>query len=664
MSQVNIASTEYDFTTTSVWTIHVPVLPSDRTGLFDRPSTVTVTSPFTSTYVTTRIGVSSTDSASEISAVPSSTGVPSGTLDFTESTTDTISSCKSGSGASIVAGAAVGCLLGGLLLGLLAFLLLTKFRQRQVSKASKSTKFGSVDDKDVMQGKETEQLIWQETVVHSDSYYVSEFKSLRDKVHSLARSLHGRFKKEIYSDLVPVCKDILPEDITSSALVDKGPEYYTVVVTALLAGALSTLIFEPFHPKIALEQGRVFEQVYRNIELTHGCDAASTWRRQTLPALLQGTQDADASATLLSKVSRIREAGLHFFVPVDIEMFHEEFDDIFENAARLKAETVAEARTFRYDFVKGGGPFDRKHQMDRRFRGSEHMEGHSSFVMHDLDSVFLYQFPLVTVVTNQGVKVLLRAESNMLLFIILFLGLFFHLITILDLVFIQRRPKDVLDHSKWSDKAFSRLWNVIGDKIAEDETDDIKKLTSEVSGVVLDLGPGTGLMLRHLNALQCARVIGIEPNADFHQELLANAKRAGLMDKYTLIPTGVENLAALQEAGVGEGSVDCIITIKVLCTVPQQRAMIAHLYRFLKPGGLWLLYEHVESRDIFARKLQCALDHTWSKLLGGCHITRNTVKELGQTGAWESFVVENAQGMTGYEALAFVKGRLIKAQGT
>ncbi|ODQ50459.1 hypothetical protein SAICODRAFT_173525 [Saitoella complicata NRRL Y-17804] len=372
-------------------------------------------------------------------------------------------SCKNGSDASMVAGAAVGCLFGGLLLGLLAFFLLTKYRRRRVSNASQSTKFGPVDDKDVMyevvpisphnavgrsvsdsslgadtdktaavinsnatkfaalaspavlcKVKEPEQFIWQEIVVHSDSYYVSEFKSLRDKVHSLARSLHGRFKRESVSDLVPVCKDILPEDITSSSLVDKGPEYYTVVVTALLAGALSTLVFEPFHPEIVLEQGRVFEQVYRNIELTHGCDAASTWRRQTLPALLQGTQDADVSATLLSKVSRIREAVLHFFVPVNTGTFHEEFDDIFEHAARLKVETLAEARTFRYDFVKGGGPFDREHQMDRRFRGSEHMECHSSVVMHDVDMVFLYQFPLVTVVTDQGVKVLLRAEVCLL----------------------------------------------------------------------------------------------------------------------------------------------------------------------------------------------------------------------------------------------------------
>ena len=124
-------------------------------------------------------------------------------------------------------------------------------------------------------------------------------------------------------------------------------------------------------------------------------------------------------------------------------------------------------------------------------------------------------------------------------------------------------------------------------------------LLQKARGICLDIGPGTGewldLYARAQNPL-ISKIYGIEPNHELHAQLKASARWAGLAGIYEIVGCGVEELSTRLE--LVHASVDTIITVQCLCSVPMPRKVISELYLLLKPGGQWLAYEHVRTRYI------------------------------------------------------------------
>jgi SAM-dependent methyltransferase len=116
-----------------------------------------------------------------------------------------------------------------------------------------------------------------------------------------------------------------------------------------------------------------------------------------------------------------------------------------------------------------------------------------------------------------------------------------------------------------------------------------------VSGTVLEVGPGSGMWTSlftpaHLPAIR--KVYGIEPNTGVHPLLAAQVAAADLEETYEIVPVGIEDLAT--SGRVARESVDCIVTVMCLCSIPEPRRNMAQLYGYLKPGGRWYVYEHVK----------------------------------------------------------------------
>ena len=101
------------------------------------------------------------------------------------------------------------------------------------------------------------------------------------------------------------------------------------------------------------------------------------------------------------------------------------------------------------------------------------------------------------------------------------------------------------------------------------------------------------------------RIYGVEPNADLHDALRSNVKKHRLSDVYTIVPCGVEDLEKLREYGIEAGSMDTVMSVQVLCSVPKPEALAKDLYRLLKPGGQMIVYEHVKSEDYVSHLVQC-----------------------------------------------------------
>lgn len=113
-------------------------------------------------------------------------------------------------------------------------------------------------------------------------------------------------------------------------------------------------------------------------------------------------------------------------------------------------------------------------------------------------------------------------------------------------------------------------------------------------GTVLEVGPGTGnwVSLFANTHLPITKIYGVEPNSDIHDELRQKVLAAGLgNDMYEIVPLGIEDLAS--SGRVAQESVDCIVSIMCLCSIPEPEKNIRELFGYLKPGGRWFVYEHV-----------------------------------------------------------------------
>lgn len=65
-------------------------------------------------------------------------------------------------------------------------------------------------------------------------------------------------------------------------------------------------------------------------------------------------------------------------------------------------------------------------------------------------------------------------------------------------------------------------------------------------------------------------------------------------DIYEIVGCGAEELQT--KGGMQKNSIDTIITVHCLCSIPTPETIIKELFPLLKPGGQWLVYEHVKTK--------------------------------------------------------------------
>lgn len=184
--------------------------------------------------------------------------------------------------------------------------------------------------------------------------------------------------------------------------------------------------------------------------------------------------------------------------------------------------------------------------------------------------------------------------------------------TILSLL-RQSAFSTLLSPSAFGDVWFGNFWAFIGPQVkANGEKRVIPLLQGRVShglvgdevvnppvsGVVLEVGAGSGMwadvFAQFTPSLE--RVYGIEPNLTSAAALRRRVKDVGLEGTYEVVPVGIEALndPSAWAGRIEPGSVDCIVTILCLCSIPEPEKNIRLLYECLKKGGRWYAYEHVQ----------------------------------------------------------------------
>jgi ubiquinone/menaquinone biosynthesis C-methylase UbiE len=149
-------------------------------------------------------------------------------------------------------------------------------------------------------------------------------------------------------------------------------------------------------------------------------------------------------------------------------------------------------------------------------------------------------------------------------------------------------------------------------------------LFSDLSGTVLEIGPGAGANLRDLAGTKI-RWIGVEPNPYMRHYLTNEASRLQ-MEIHLCSGTA-------EELPLETSAVDFAISTLVLCSVVDQRSALREILRVLRPGGKLLFIEHVAAPlGTLLRYVQTAVKPVWCRMGDGCTPDRHTRAALENAG--------------------------------
>ena len=151
-----------------------------------------------------------------------------------------------------------------------------------------------------------------------------------------------------------------------------------------------------------------------------------------------------------------------------------------------------------------------------------------------------------------------------------------------------------------------------------------RRALAGLRGRVLEVGSGDGRSFEHYPT-SVAQLVAVEPDPTARTVAAGRARAAA-------VPINVVEGTA-EALPAEDGSVDAVVSMGVLCTVPDPAAALAEIRRVLGPTGELRFWEHVRSRRLSFRLLQRSLDALfWTRALGGCRTTRDTEAAIAASG--------------------------------
>ncbi|KAI9900835.1 hypothetical protein N3K66_005097 [Trichothecium roseum] len=262
----------------------------------------------------------------------------------------------------------------------------------------------------------------------------------------------------------------------------------------------------------------------------------------------------------------------------------------------------------------------------------------------------------------------------------------------------------LLSPSAFSSALFGNFWATIGPEVKSSAEARVipllegrirgGKVVDDVAGVpargvVVEVGAGSGQWADVFARLHAGggkggpeggieKIYGIEPNPQSAAALRKRTTELGLEGTYEVVPLGIESLSDDAAWGHGgraplrPGSVDCIVSILCLCSIPDPAGNCKRLYDLLRPGGRWYVYEHVvaprgglamrlyQNQSDKASFLAGFVNIFWSFFLGGCLLCRDTKKTLREAGPWSEIDLAQPPTEAAYQVVPHILGTLTK----
>jgi len=153
-----------------------------------------------------------------------------------------------------------------------------------------------------------------------------------------------------------------------------------------------------------------------------------------------------------------------------------------------------------------------------------------------------------------------------------------------------------------------------------------EQVISLATGRVLEVGMGSGLNLPFYDQQRVEVIWGLEPAAGMRAKAAKNIEQSEL-DVRVLDAPG-------ESVPLGDQSVDTVVLVYTLCTIPDGLAALREMRRVLKPGGKLIFCEHGEAPDESVRRWQNRINPLWKRVAGGCHLNR-AIPRLIAAGGFE-----------------------------
>jgi ubiquinone/menaquinone biosynthesis C-methylase UbiE len=166
-----------------------------------------------------------------------------------------------------------------------------------------------------------------------------------------------------------------------------------------------------------------------------------------------------------------------------------------------------------------------------------------------------------------------------------------------------------------------------------------EELLGRARGRILEVGAGTGANIPHYHG-------------DGVDEVTISdvVLRPAILTREHHWPGTIRyRQTAVEDLPFADDYFDVVVSTLVFCSVGDPLAGLAQVRRVLKPGGKFHFIEHILPEHGFARPLFHAITPVWKRIAGGCHLNRQTVSTIRQTG----FLIEE---MSYFGNGAFVHG--------
>ena len=160
-----------------------------------------------------------------------------------------------------------------------------------------------------------------------------------------------------------------------------------------------------------------------------------------------------------------------------------------------------------------------------------------------------------------------------------------------------------------------------------------EKVVPLATGLVLEIGIGSGLNIPFYNTAKVTRVLGLDPSEELNRMARKVADEKGLAVEFIL--GGAEAIA------LPDNHVDTVLVTYTMCTIPQVAEANKEINRVLKPKGKLIFCEHGLAPDANISKWQNRIDPYWGKIAGGCHLNRNIPALISAAG----FKIESMEQM-------------------
>jgi ubiquinone/menaquinone biosynthesis C-methylase UbiE len=151
-----------------------------------------------------------------------------------------------------------------------------------------------------------------------------------------------------------------------------------------------------------------------------------------------------------------------------------------------------------------------------------------------------------------------------------------------------------------------------------------EKVVPLAEGEVLEIGMGSGLNLPYYDSGKVRKVWGLEPSEGMRQLARRKIERSKLEVEIIGLPG--------EEIPLESKSIDTVVLMYTLCTIPDASRALRGMQRVLRPGGKLLFCEHGVAPDLGVRRWQNRINPAWRRLSGGCNLNRDIPRLLEASG--------------------------------